>query len=197
MGAQVRGAGTDVIQVLLNLVINALQCATKPHEVNLSVQVLLLPLDLTAFKDGSQDRVLNLESFDNTAPLVMLSVSDNGPGIPNETLPKIFEPYFSTKGERGGTGLGLNIVQRLVKGANGALHVHTEVGKGTTFKVYLPALASTAKSAEVKAVEVPIPTGSETVRPAAGEPFARSREGLLWQALCLLQLALHPSHRRR
>ena len=137
----VRMNGTDVIQVLLNLVINALQCATKPHEVNLSVQVLLLPLDLTAFKDGSQDRVLNLESFDNTAPLVMLSVSDNGPGIPNETLPKIFEPYFSTKGERGGTGLGLNIVQRLVKGANGALHVHTEVGKGTTFKVYLPAVA--------------------------------------------------------
>ena len=137
----VRMNGTDVIQVLLNLVINALQCATKPHEVNLSVQVLLLPLDLTAFKDGSQDRVLNLESFDNTAPLVMLSVSDNGPGIPNETLPKIFEPYFSTKGERGGTGLGLNIVQRLVKGANGALHVHTEVGTGTTFKVYLPAVA--------------------------------------------------------
>jgi len=137
----VRMNGTDVIQVLLNLVINALQCATKPHEVNLSVQVLLLPLDLTAFKDGSQDRVLNLESFDNTAPLVMLSVSDNGPGIPNETLPKIFEPYFSTKGERGGTGLGLNIVQRLVKAANGALHVHTEVGKGTTFKVYLPAVA--------------------------------------------------------
>ncbi len=132
--------GTDVIQVLLNLVINALQSATKPHQVNLAAQVLLLPLDLTAFKDGPQDRVLNLESFDNTAPLVMLSVSDNGPGIPTETLPKIFEPYFSTKGERGGTGLGLNIVQRLVKGANGALHVHTEVGKGTTFMVYLPAV---------------------------------------------------------
>jgi signal transduction histidine kinase len=136
----VRMNGTDVIQVMLNLVINALQCATKPHEVNLSVEALLLPLDLTAFKDGPRDRVLNLESFDNTAPLVMLSISDNGPGIPMETLPKIFEPYFSTKGERGGTGLGLNIVQRLVKGANGALHVHTEVGKGTTFKVYLPAV---------------------------------------------------------
>ena len=136
----VRMNGTDVIQVMLNLVINALQCATKPHEVNLSVAVSLLPLDLTAFKDGPQDRVLNLESFDNTAPLVMLSISDNGPGIPIEILPKIFEPYFSTKGERGGTGLGLNIVQRLVKGANGALHVHTEVEKGTTFKVYLPAV---------------------------------------------------------
>jgi len=108
--------------------------------VNLAAQVLLLPLDLTAFKDGPQDRVLNLESFDNTAPLVMLSVSDDGPGIPTETLPKIFEPYFSTKGERGGTGLGLNIVQRLVKSANGVLHVHTEAGKGTTFKVYLPAV---------------------------------------------------------
>jgi len=136
----VRMNGTDVIQVLLNLVINALQSTTKSHEVNLVAQVILHPLDLTMLKDGLHDRVLNVESFDNTAPLALLSVSDNGPGIPNETLPKIFEPYFSTKGERGGTGLGLNIVQRLVKGANGVLHVHTEVGKGTTFKVYLPAV---------------------------------------------------------
>jgi signal transduction histidine kinase len=66
-------------------------------------------------------------------------VRDNGPGIPTEVLPKIFHPYFTTKGPRQGTGLGLNIVQRLVKEANGALHVHTEQGQGTTFTVYLPA----------------------------------------------------------
>ena len=137
----VRMNGTDVIQVLLNLVINSLQSCTKRHEVSLAAHVILLPLDLTSFKDGAHDRVLNLESFDNTAPLVVLSVSDNGPGIACETLPKIFEPYFTTKTERGGTGLGLNIVQRLVRQARGALHVHTEFGKGTTFKVYLPAVA--------------------------------------------------------
>jgi signal transduction histidine kinase len=69
-----------------------------------------------------------------------MSVRDDGPGIPPEILPKIFEPYFTTKGARNGTGLGLNIVQRLVKEAKGALHVHTRHGEGTTFTVYLPAM---------------------------------------------------------
>ena len=53
-------------------------------------------------------------------------------------LPKIFQPYFTTKGPRQGTGLGLNIVQRLIKEGNGALHCHTRVNEGTTFTVYLP-----------------------------------------------------------
>ena len=75
----------------------------------------------------------------NTPPLVALSVRDAGPGIPPETLPKIFQPYFTTKGPQQGTGLGLNIVQRLIKEAKGALHVHTEVGHGTTFTIYLAA----------------------------------------------------------
>jgi len=87
---------------------------------------------------------LNVENMNNTAPLVKLWVRDNGPGIPPEVLPKIFHPYFTTKGPRQGTGLGLNIVQRLIKEAGGALHVHTIIGKGTTFTVYLPA-APTAK----------------------------------------------------
>ena len=53
--------------------------------------------------------------MENTAPLVKFWVRDTGPGIPAEVLPKIFQPYFTTKGPRQGTGLGLNIVQRLVK----------------------------------------------------------------------------------
>ena len=82
--------------------------------------------------------MLNIESMGNTAPLVKLWVSDNGPGIPPEVLPKIFQPYFTTKGPRQGTGLGLNIVHRLIKEGNGALHVHTQPGEGTTFTIYLP-----------------------------------------------------------
>jgi len=65
---------------------------------------------------------------------------DSGPGIPSEILPKIFQPYFTTKGAKQGTGLGLNIVQRLIKEAKGALHLHTETGKGTTFTIYLRAV---------------------------------------------------------
>jgi signal transduction histidine kinase len=135
----VRMNGTDLIQVLLNLAVNGFQCGAQPHSVEVAAQVLEQPVDLSAFKDGPQDRLLNVENFDNTAPLVMLSVRDTGPGIPTEILPKIFQPYFSTKGARQGTGLGLNIVQRLVKEARGAFHVHTQIGQGTTFTVFLPA----------------------------------------------------------
>jgi signal transduction histidine kinase len=136
----VRMNGTDVIQVLLNLAVNGFQCAAQAHSVQIEARTLSQPLDLTLFKDGPEDRLLNVENFENIAPLVMVSVRDTGPGIDPETLPKIFQPYFTTKEARNGTGLGLNIVQRLVKEAKGALHVHTHVGEGTTFTVYLPAV---------------------------------------------------------
>src|SRR5258706_14828676 len=136
----VRMNGSDVIQVLLNLAVNAFQCSPKPHSVEIQGRALSEPLDLAVFKDGPQDRLLNIENFDNTAPLVMLSVRDTGPGIPPETLPKIFQAYFTTKGSQQGTGLGLNIVQRLIKEAKGALHIHTESGQGTAFTIYLPAV---------------------------------------------------------
>ena len=131
--------GTDVIQILLNLTVNAFQCSSQPHQVKIDAQVLHAPLDISGFKDGDLDRFLNLEGLNNIAPLVRLQVHDNGPGIPTEVLPKIFQPYFTTKGPRQGTGLGLNIVHRLIKEANGALHVSTRPGEGTTFIIYLPA----------------------------------------------------------
>jgi len=136
--AGVKVNGTDVIQILLNLVVNAFQCAPQSHRVEVGGEVLTESLDLTGFKDSPSDRMLNVESMDNTAPLVKFWVRDNGPGIPAEVLPKIFQAYFTTKGPRQGTGLGLNIVQRLIKEGNGALHVHTKLGEGTTFTVYLP-----------------------------------------------------------
>jgi signal transduction histidine kinase len=130
--------GTDIIQIVLNLTVNAFQCTSMPHRVEIGGEVLIEPLDLTQFKDGPHDRLLNVESMENTAPLVKLWVRDTGPGIPLEVLPKIFQSYFTTKGPNQGTGLGLNIVQRLIKEGHGALHCHTEPGKGTTFTVYLP-----------------------------------------------------------
>ena len=136
----VRMNGTDVIQVLLNLTVNAFQCSPHTHAVEIEGATLRTALDLSLFKDGPQERLLNVENFENTAPLLMISVRDTGPGIPAEILPKIFQPYFSTKGARQGTGLGLNIVQRLIKEARGALHVRTQIGHGTTFTVYLCAV---------------------------------------------------------
>jgi len=130
--------GTDVIQILLNLAVNAFQCTPQPHRVVVGAEILRAPLNLADFKDGPNDRFLNVESMNNTAPLVKFWVRDTGPGIPAGVLPKIFQPYFTTKGPRQGTGLGLNIVQRLIKEGSGALHVHTQIGTGTTFEVYLP-----------------------------------------------------------
>jgi two-component system, sensor histidine kinase and response regulator len=135
----VRINGTDLIQILLNLTVNAFQCSPQGHKVTISGRVWHEALDLRAFKDDPGARFLNVESFANTPPLLQLSVADNGPGIPPEILPKIFQPYFTTKGAKQGTGLGLNIVQRLIKEAKGALHVSTRPGEGTTFTLYVPA----------------------------------------------------------
>ncbi|TAK98289.1 MAG: HAMP domain-containing histidine kinase, partial [Verrucomicrobia bacterium] len=92
-----------------------------------------------AFKDTPETRLFGVETFRNDPPLVSLSVTDDGPGIPPEIVPKIFQAYFTTKGPRQGTGLGLNIVQRLVQEGGGALHLQTRPGAGSTFTVYLPA----------------------------------------------------------
>jgi len=131
--------GTDLIQILLNLAINALQCSPDPHLVDISGQVLQSGVDFTNLHDGPSDRILFGQGFSNTPPLLQLSVMDDGPGIPAEVLPKIFQPYFTTKPPGKGTGLGLAIVHRLLKEARGCLHVHSRADEGTTFSIYLPA----------------------------------------------------------
>jgi signal transduction histidine kinase len=134
--------GTDLIQILLNLATNALLCSSQAHRVEVLGQVVSAPLDMDRFEDGPNDRTINRDSFNNSAPLLALSVKDNGPGIPVDVMPKLFDAYFTTRPSSGGTGLGLCIVQRLVKEAHGALHVHSNPGNGTVFTVYLPAVLS-------------------------------------------------------
>jgi len=131
---------TDLLQVLLNLCLNALQCSPRHHRVEVYGQLLSEPLDLSQFADGPEDRFLNRDGFQNVAPLLALSVEDNGPGIPPETLPRIFENFFTSRPKSSGigTGLGLSIVQRLVSRAHGALHVHSKVHRGTVFTLYVP-----------------------------------------------------------
>jgi signal transduction histidine kinase len=131
--------GTDLIQILLNLAINALQCSPEPHLVDIAGKVLESGVDFTNLHDGPADRILFGQGFSNTPPLLQLSVMDDGPGIPTEVLPKIFQPYFTTKPPGKGTGLGLAIVHRLLKEARGCLHVHSKAGEGTAFSIYLPA----------------------------------------------------------
>ncbi len=129
--------GTDLLQVLLNLTINALQSTDTPHRVEISAQHILHPLDLKQFKDDGEERFINREGFLNRGPLVAISVQDNGPGIPAELMGKMFEEKFTTKPADKGTGLGLSIVKRLIKEANGGIHLKTKLGQGSTFTVCL------------------------------------------------------------
>jgi len=131
--------GTDLIQILLNLAINALQCTPAPHAVDISSNILHAPVDLAPLRLNPNHRLLNHEGFKNTAPLLHLSVQDDGPGIPPDVMAKLFQPYFTTKAPGKGTGLGLAIVQRLLREARGCLHVHSQPGLGASFHVYLPA----------------------------------------------------------
>ncbi|MEI9864263.1 MAG: hypothetical protein WDN00_06855 [Limisphaerales bacterium] len=68
----------DMIQILQNLAVNGFQCAPQPHRVDVGGEVLRAPLDLASLKDGRNDRLLNVESMDNTAPLVKFWVRDTG-----------------------------------------------------------------------------------------------------------------------
>jgi signal transduction histidine kinase len=136
--------GTDLIQILLNLTLNAFQCSSQHHRVEIRGQLLHHALDLAHFEDGPEDQFINRDGFNNAEPLLSLSVQDNGPGIAPEVMPKIFEPFFTTRPRSSGTGLGLCIVHRLLKQARGALHAHTKVGQGTVFTVYLPATIASA-----------------------------------------------------
>ena len=137
--------GTDLIQILLNLTINALQCSPEPHRVEIFGQRLAKPLDLSAVQDGPESHLINRDGLHNVAPLLAIAVRDNGPGIAPDVLPKIFQPFFTTKSSSKGTGLGLAIVHRFVKEGKGAIHLQTRVGEGTTFTIYLHARDLTAK----------------------------------------------------
>jgi len=98
---------------------------------------LATPPVFTAAMDPQTELLIGHSGFKHTGPVVSLSVLDQGAGVSAETLPRMFEPYFTTKAERG-TGLGLAIVSRLVQTHNALLHLKTRLGEGTTITLYLP-----------------------------------------------------------
>jgi PAS domain S-box-containing protein len=93
---------------------------------------------------------------------VMVAVTDTGHGMSPETLERAFEPFFSTKAEGQGTGLGLSMVYGLVKQSDGHIKIYSEVGHGTTVKLYLPR-AMEGEDAPAKPDEVAVRGGGETV----------------------------------
>ncbi|MDZ8024224.1 MAG: response regulator [Nostoc sp. SerVER01] len=125
----VSGDSTQLHQVLMNLCVNARDAMPNGGSLIISAENLLI--------DENYAR-MNLEA--KVGPYIVITVSDNGAGIPGEILDRIFEPFFTTKDVGQGTGLGLSTVLGIVKSHGGFINVYSEPGNGTSFKVYLPAV---------------------------------------------------------
>ncbi|MCS7063662.1 MAG: HAMP domain-containing histidine kinase [Methylacidiphilales bacterium] len=133
---------TDLFQILYNIIENACRSAADPDTpltIEIKPEILMQPIDMSLYLNTPTQIFINRLTFANRAPLVALHIKDNGQGIPPNILERIFEPYFSTKPQGTGTGLGLAVVERLLRAAEGGVFVRTEPGQGTTFSLFIPA----------------------------------------------------------
>jgi CheY-like chemotaxis protein len=148
-------------QVLMNLVINA--CDAMPGGGQLVIE--------TTEKTFTEEEAATVPDA-RSGRYVSLRVADTGSGISPENLPHIFEPFFTTKGPGKGTGLGLATAFGIVKQHGGWIQVESEVDRGTTFQVFLPAVDEAAEArAEIAKPE--LPGGSETILVVEDEPSLR------------------------
>jgi len=143
---------TQIHQILMNL------CANAAHAMRESGGMLEVSLAEVEIRAGELAAYLNM----TPGAYVRLSVSDTGHGMPGDVLERIFEPYFTTKKEGEGTGMGLSVVHGIIKSHNGDIKVYSEPGKGTTFNIYLPRIRAKAAMADSPVAEQ-IPKGSGSV----------------------------------
>jgi two-component system cell cycle sensor histidine kinase/response regulator CckA len=138
-------------QVIINLVVNARDA--MPHGGALTIETADVELD-EAFAREHIGVV--------AGPHVLLAITDSGVGMDEATQSRVFEPFFTTKGTGKGTGLGLSTVFGIVKQSGGTIWFDTQIGRGTTFRVYFPATSEAAPSQRT-ASAAPISRGTETI----------------------------------
>jgi signal transduction histidine kinase/CheY-like chemotaxis protein len=149
---------SHVQQVIMNLASNA------AHAMRDDGGTLLIRLSTRVFRDGEARPDRGMQS----GPYVKLVVKDTGTGIPKKNRAKIFDPFFTTKEPGQGTGMGLAVVFGIVKSYEGAIAVESEVGKGSTFSVFFPAVD--VGEGEQPEEDLSLPVGKERVLLVDDEP---------------------------
>ncbi len=145
---------TQIEQVALNLLVNARQALEATIDA---------PAQLEPGPHGRRPRI-GVRTW-SEGRRVMLEISDNGPGIPPELRSRIWDPFFTTKPEGEGTGLGLPMVHGIVTSYDGTIELDTEMGTGTRFVISLPADTRVVSPSEHAAKEESSPPGDQAARP--------------------------------
>jgi len=147
----VMGDPTQIHQIAMNLITNAFHAV---EEKNGKIDIEFKEIDLK--NEKIPESLLQLGRY------VKLSVSDNGIGMTQSVIEKIFEPYFTTKAKGKGTGLGLAVVYGIVQVHKGDIKVYSEVGKGSTFSIYLPLIEKSTKDVSTEKISE-LETGIERI----------------------------------
>ena len=160
----------QIHQVIMNLCTNAYQAMREQGS-----GILRIRLDTVVLEDQDLMELMELEPGE----YVRLGISDTGHGMDRQTRERIFDPYFTTRAQKGGTGLGMSVVHGIISSLKGKITVYSEIGKGTIFHIYLPRLGSSDTRANAKGIRE-LPMGKEHLLVVEDEKIlARMMEEML------------------